>query len=47
MKWDSFYEGFYGWSDAAQIKISQMQTDFGDPEEVAEIAMAFFDEGVA
>lgn len=47
MNWESFYDGFYGWSDAAQKKISQMQTDFGDPEEVAEIGMSFCDEKVA
>ncbi len=47
MKWDSFYENFWGWSDAAQIKIAQMQTDFGASDEVAEIGMAFFYEKIA
>lgn len=47
MNWNSFYEGFYGWSDAGQKKIALMQKDFGAQEEVAEIAMSFIDEEVA
>ena len=47
MNWDSFYDGFYGWSEAGQRKIALMQKDFGSEEEVAEIGMAFFDEVIA
>ena len=47
MNWDSFYDGFYGWSEAGQRKIALMQKDFGNEEEVAEIGMAFFDEVIA
>lgn len=41
MNWDSFYDGFYGWSEAGQRKIALMQKDFGNEEEVAEIGMAW------
>ena len=47
MTWESFYDGFYGWSDAGQRKIALMQKDFGDEDEVAEIAMSFIDEEIA
>jgi len=47
MNWDSFYDCFYGWSEAGQRKIALMQKDFGNEEEVAEIGMAFFDEVIA
>lgn len=47
MKWEEFYENFYGWADSTQVnRISQLTT-FGCHEEVAEIVQMYYDEKAA
>lgn len=44
MKWEDFYENFYGWADSTQVnRISQLTT-FGCHEKVAEIVQMYYDE---
>ncbi len=44
MNWDTFYEHFYDWPDDVQIENAKAQKDFGDPEQVCEIASNFINE---
>lgn len=47
MKWEDFYENFYGWADSTQVnRISQLTT-FGCHEQVAEIVQMYYDEKAA
>ena len=44
MTWDEYYDGFYGWSERRQIANISKLEDFGESDEVAEIALGFCDE---
>ena len=46
MTWDYFYEHFYDWSESTQINRISSLTDFGDEDEVVEVAECFFDEKI-
>lgn len=41
MSWDDYYAGFYDWSPSTQKSYSYRLSDFGDAEEVFEVASEF------
>ena len=44
LDWEKFYDRFYNWEESTQINRISSLTSFGPSDEVAEIAMAYFEE---
>ena len=44
LDWERFYERFYDWEESTQISRISSLTSFGPPDEVVEIAEAYFEE---
>ena len=44
MTWDEYYEKFYDWAESTQVSRISAITEFGDTDEICEVADAFFDE---
>lgn len=38
MTWDKYYERFYDWAESTRLRQLSSLTDFGDPDEICEIA---------
>lgn len=47
MKWEDYYDRFWGWAESTQISRISTLTDFTSSAEVAEITNAFCDEKIA
>jgi len=47
MKWEDYYDRFWGWAESTQISRISTLTDFTSSAEVAEIANEFFDEKIS
>lgn len=47
MKWDDYYDRFWGYAESTQISKISSLTDFSSSAEVAEIANEFYDDTIA
>lgn len=47
MKWDEFYDRFFDWAESTQVSRISTLENFGDADEVYDVAIEFQDEKVA